>query len=126
MGYLAALHAADLLQVCDNGLAGTCPSMARAIRTWRFAIDHLEKALDGQVDAETMTYVKDIAHMTSSFAEVMTLENFHVVVRHNRQVFEAFRPWLNSQPKVEFDQGDMSLPGPMRGEFCSQHSCFEF
>lgn len=122
-----ALHSATIpaLEVCDAGKSDACPDMARAISTWKFAISHLKKATEGQLDANTMQYVTQIATDTDAFAGQPTEENFPVVIGNNRQVFNALRGWLDSQPKVDIDGNDASLPNPLRGELCGTASCYE-
>lgn len=113
------------LTACDAGKSDQCPDMARAITTWKFAIKHLKKATEGQLDAGTMQYINQISSDTDAFAAQMSEENFPVVVMNNRQVFQALAGWLDSQPKVDTNPDDASLPNPMRGKLCGASSCFE-
>ena len=74
-----AANVPDLL-ACDEGKSEKCPDMMRAITTWKFAIAQLKKASEGQLDANTMQYVTQIATDTDAFASQPTEENFPVVV----------------------------------------------
>jgi len=122
-----ALTTAELpaLLACDAGKSDACPDMGKAIRTWRFAIAHLKTATDGQLDANTMQYVAQIAADTDAFAAQMSEENFPVIIGNSRQVFLALRGWLAAQPKMDVDPNDISLPSPLRGKLCGASSCFE-
>jgi len=119
-----AANVPDLL-VCDQGKSDQCPDMMRAITTWKFAIAQLKKATEGQLDANTMQYVTQIATDTAAFSSQPTEENFPVVVGNNRQIFMALRGWLEGQPQIEFDRNDPSLPNPARGMLCGANSCYE-
>mmetsp|Transcript_15413 Transcript_15413/g.33935 ORF Transcript_15413/g.33935 Transcript_15413/m.33935 type:complete len:252 (-) Transcript_15413:78-833(-) len=122
----AALTAAELpeLQACDNGKSEACPDIGRAIQTWRFAIEHLKRATDGQLDENTMQYVNQISSDTEAFAAQISEENFPVVAGNNRQVFLALRGWMDGQPKADVNVDDASLPNPLRGKLCGVTSCF--
>lgn len=122
-----ALTAAELplLQACDAGKSDQCPDMAKAVSTWKYAINALKKATEGALDANTMQYVNQISSDTEAFSAQMSEENFPVVVGNNRQVFNALRGWLDSQPKANVDADDQSLPNVMRGTLCGASSCFE-
>lgn len=123
-----ALTTAELpaLRACDAGKSDACPDMGKAIRTWRFAITSLKVATDGFLDANTMQYVSQIAADTDAFAAQMNEDNFPVVIGNNRQVFEALHGFLSSQPKMDVDYDDLSLPNPLRGKLCGASSCFEY
>jgi len=122
-----ALAAAELpdLVACDSGKSDQCPDMQKAVSTWKYAIDALKTATEGLLDANTMQYVNQIAADTSAFAAQISEENFPVVAGNNRQVFNALKGWLDSQPKGAFDSSDASLPNPLRGKLCGTSSCFE-
>merc|ERR1712039_62235 len=122
-----ALTAAELpeMQACDAGKSDQCPDMAKAMSTWKYAISALKKATEGALDANTMQFVNQIASDTDAFSAQMSEENFPVVVGNNRQVFAALKGWLDSHPKVDLDQNDLSLPNVMRGKLCGANSCFE-
>lgn len=122
-----ALTAAEIpeLQACDGGKSDACPDMAKAVRTWRFAIEHLKKATEGALDANTFQYVNQIESDTTAFAAQMSEDNFPVVIGNNRQVFMALRGWLDAQPKADVDPNDKSLPNPLRGKLCGISSCFD-
>jgi len=113
------------LRVCDEGVSSKCPDMARAMRTWQFAIAALKRAADGAIDGETTKFVDAIAQDTDAFITQMSEENFPVVAGNNRQVFDALRHWLDSQPKADIDTGDRSLPNTLRGRLCGKTSCYE-
>lgn len=113
------------LQACDNGRNDACPDMAKAIRTWRFAIANLKIATDGVLDANTMQYVNQVAADTDAFASQINEETFPVVVANNREVFNALLGWLDSQPKASIDPNDASLPNPLRGRLCGITSCYD-
>lgn len=121
---LAAVSFPEMM-ACDAGKSDACPDMPKAINTWKFAIAQLKKATEGQLDANTMQYVTQIATDTDAFAGQPTEENFPVVVGNNRQVFQALTGWMDSQPKVQIDQNDPSLPNPLRGKLCGANSCYE-
>mmetsp|Transcript_104209 Transcript_104209/g.323999 ORF Transcript_104209/g.323999 Transcript_104209/m.323999 type:complete len:251 (-) Transcript_104209:307-1059(-) len=123
----AALLAVDVeeLQACDGGKSDACPDMAKAMATWKYAIGSLQRATEGQLDANTMQYVNQIASDTDAFAAQMSEDNFPVVVGNNRQVFNALRGWLEGQPKAELDPNDPSLPNPLKGRLCGPTSCYE-
>jgi len=115
----------EALKVCDQGKSDACPDMAKAMTTWRYAITSLQRATDGQLDANTVQYVNQIAGDTDAFAAQMTEENFPVVVGNNRQVFNALRGWLAGQPGAEVDVNDPSLPNPLKGKLCGATSCYD-
>mmetsp|Transcript_7391 Transcript_7391/g.17475 ORF Transcript_7391/g.17475 Transcript_7391/m.17475 type:complete len:247 (+) Transcript_7391:46-786(+) len=123
----AALVASDVeeLRACDAGKSEVCPDMAKAMNTWKFAISSLQRATEGQLDANTMQYVNQIASDTDAFSAQMSEENFPVVAGNNRQVFNALMGWLDSQPKPEINPNDPSLPNPLKGKLCGATSCFE-
>lgn len=122
-----AYSTADLeaLRNCDGGKSEQCPDLARAVQTWRYAISHLQKATEGQLDENTLQYVNQIHQDTEAFAAQMNEENFPVVVGNNRQVFNALWGWLQSQPQAQVDQNDASLAHPLRGQLCGPRSCYE-
>lgn len=123
----SALVAAELpeLKACDQGKGDACPDMARAVRTWRFAIQNLKKAVSGQLDENTQQYVTQVSQDTDAFANQMTEENFPVIAGNNRQVFNALNGWLQSKGGGTIDRGDASLPNPLRGMLCGANSCYE-
>jgi len=120
-----AFTAGQLLQPCDGGKSDACPDMARAVSTWKFAISHLKRATEGAIDANTQQFVNQISADTDAFAAQMSEESFPVVVGNNRQVFNALHAWMQSQPRVEVNPNDASLPNPLRGHLCMASSCFE-
>merc|ERR1712176_1177698 len=93
-----ATKASETLRVCDAGKNDACPDMARAITTWKFAIKHLKRAVEGKVDANTAQYVSQIMSDTEAFASQMSEENFPVIAGNNRQVFNVLAAWLADQP----------------------------
>jgi len=122
---MVAKAASQALRVCDAGKNDACPDMARAITTWKFAIKHLHRAIEGKVDANTAQYVSQIASDTEAFASQMSEENFPVIAGNNRQVFNVLDGWINSQPTALVDTTDASLPNPMMGKLCGPNSCYE-
>jgi len=119
-----ALKAADLLKRCDAGLSDACPDMAKAVNTWQFAIRNLKKAAGSKLDAGTLQFVNQIEADTTAFAAQMSDQNFPLIMANNRQVFQALQSWMESQPKVEIDINDSSLPLPLRGSFCGPVACY--
>jgi len=120
-----AKAASQVLLKCDGGKSDACPDMARAITTWKFAIRALQKAAEGKVDANTFQYLTQIGSDTDAFASQMSEENFPVIVGNNRQVFNALSGWVNSQPGIDVNPADLSLPNVLRGELCRPNSCYE-
>merc|ERR1712151_188598 len=120
-----ARAASNALRVCDTGKNDACPDMARAIQTWKFAIKNMKKAAEGKVDANTVQYITQIASDTEAFAAQMSEENFPVISGNNRQVFNVMQGWLDSQPAVQVDPNDNSLPNPAMGKLCGPNSCYE-
>jgi len=120
-----ALKASEVLQACDAGKSDVCPDIARAITTWKFAISHLKKAIVGNLDANTQSYLEQIGADTDAYAGQMTEESFPLIVANNRQVFVAMTGWMQSQPRGVADPNDMSLPNPVRGQFCGPNTCYE-
>lgn len=120
-----ALKAAEILAPCDAGKGDACPDMARAVTTWRFAIKHLQKAVAGKLDENTLNYVNQISTDTDAFAAQMSEENFPVVAANNRQVFNALTGFLQGQGSPAIPANDASLPGPVRGELCGPSHCYE-
>lgn len=126
--HLVALHTSELpaLAACEAGRSDTCPDMARAAKTWKFAIDHLQRATDGKLDQGTANFVSQIGQDLEAFESQMTEENFPVVMANNRQVFNALGSYLRAQPSDhKVDPSDPSLPNPMRGSLCGPGSCYE-
>mmetsp|Transcript_26292 Transcript_26292/g.81973 ORF Transcript_26292/g.81973 Transcript_26292/m.81973 type:complete len:251 (+) Transcript_26292:37-789(+) len=120
-----AASEAEELRACDGGKSDACPDMAKAMNTWKYAISSLQRATEGQLDANTMQYVNQIASDTDAFSAQMSEENFPVVVGNNRQVFAALRGWLEGQPRADIDLNDPSLPNPVKGRLCGATSCYE-
>lgn len=121
----AAKAAAQVVSVCDAGKSDACPDMARAVTTWKFAINQLKKATQGQLDANMMQYINQIGTDTDAFAAQMSEENFPIVMGNNRQVFIALESWMSSQTGVQINPNDASLPAPLRGSLCGPSSCHE-
>uniref|UniRef100_A0A7S1W3E2 Apple domain-containing protein n=1 Tax=Alexandrium catenella TaxID=2925 RepID=A0A7S1W3E2_ALECA len=123
----AALAASEVeeLKPCDAGKSEACPDMAKAMNTWKYAIASLQRATDGQLDANTMQYINQIASDTDAFSAQMSEENFPVVIGNNRQVFNALRGWLEGQSRADVDPNDPSLPNPLKGRLCGATSCYE-
>mmetsp|Transcript_36317 Transcript_36317/g.67553 ORF Transcript_36317/g.67553 Transcript_36317/m.67553 type:complete len:361 (+) Transcript_36317:83-1165(+) len=119
-----AWKAGELLTRCDAGLSDACPDMAKAVNTWQFAIRNLKKAAATKLDAGTLQYVNQIEADTNAFAAQMSDQNFPLIMSNNRQVFQALQSWMDSQPKVQVDATDSSLPLPLRGSFCGPVACY--
>jgi hypothetical protein len=120
-----ARAASKALHVCDAGKSDACPDMAKAMKTWTFAIKHLKKATEGRVDANTLQYITQIAGDTDAFAAQMSEENFPVISANNRQVFNVMQSWMDQQPASPIDPNDPSLPNPAKGMLCGPQSCYE-
>jgi hypothetical protein len=120
-----ALKASEVLTACDAGKTDACPDIARAVSTWKFAIKHLRKAVEGQVDANIFGYVQQIESDTNAFAAQMSEENFPVIAANNRQVFQVLTSFLQAQPAPAISASDQSLPAPVRGQMCGAGHCYE-
>jgi len=127
----AAENAADLADQETNfgAVSSAIPALEKGMGASSLLqttpLANLKKATEGMLDANTMQYVTQIGSDTDAFGSQPTEENFPVVVGNNRQVFIALRGWLESQPQIEIDKSDMSLPNPVRVILCGANSCYE-
>lgn len=124
----AALAVLDLapLQACDEGIVGgACPDLHRAMRTWDFGIKQLTAATEG-TNTNIAGYLEQISADAEQFLSPAGMEvpadqaaeMYRIGAQNNRQVFEAVRAFLQSQPQTELSQLDASLPRPVRGLLC--------
>eukprot|EP00811_Abedinium_folium_P010069 NODE_19312_length_849_cov_4.149584.p1 GENE.NODE_19312_length_849_cov_4.149584~~NODE_19312_length_849_cov_4.149584.p1 ORF type:complete len:187 (+),score=38.85 NODE_19312_length_849_cov_4.149584:94-654(+) len=114
------------LRDCMEGGSPRCPRPRRAVKTWRFGIEQMRLVLDGTVDAAMQASIDQIATDTEVFA-IRLDETFADVVANNYIVFEAFQSFLMEMSTREggVDLSDDSLPLPMRGLLCGDHSCYQ-
>ncbi|CAK9093244.1 unnamed protein product [Durusdinium trenchii] len=121
------------LKKCDAGKGEECPNVRSAMNTWIFAIDHLQMAFRGRVDADTWQHIERIGQESRNFLQQLTSpyrpsdKDFPRVVYNNRLIFTHLEGALASQSSSEsFFSEDASLPNPLRfGRLCGNTSCYD-
>ncbi|CAK9090536.1 Uncharacterized protein SCF082_LOCUS42691 [Durusdinium trenchii] len=105
------------LKKCDAGKGEECPNVRSAMNTWIFAIDHLQMAFRGRVDADTWQHIERIGQESRNFLQQLTSpyrpsdKDFPRVVYNNRLIFTHLEGALASQSSSEsFFSEDASLP----------------